>query len=443
MLGCPESGVRVISALVGGGFGGKEDMSVQHHAALLAWHAKRPVRVTLSRQESLIVHPKRHPMVMDYTAGCDAEGRLTAMRVRIRGDTGAYTSLGGPVMQRACTHATGPYRVPNVDIEGTNVYTNNPPSGAFRGFGVTQSAFAVECTLNLLAEKAGISYWDIRDRNVVEPGDVLGNGQIAAQNTAIRECLAAVKPYFESSPRAGLACAWKNSGLGVGVPDAGRMRLVVRDGGIRLFTSAACMGQGVATTMVQIASFTTGLPVNRIAFNPPDTALTPDSGTSTASRQTLFTGEATRRVCVQFAEALKEAGGDIGRLEGREFYDEFLFISDPMGSDKPHPVSHAAYSYAAHVCILSEDGRIERYIACHDVGQVINRNSVEGQIEGGVVMGLGYALTEDLRLEGGVPRARLGTLGLFRAPDVPPIDSLCFTPKRCSSSRISNPRFGR
>ena len=142
------------------------------------------------------------------------------------------------------------------------------------------------------------------------------------------------------------------------------MRLVVRDGGIRLFTSAACMGQGVATTMVQIASFTTGLPVNRIAFNPPDTALTPDSGTSTASRQTLFTGEATRRVCVQFAEALKEAGGDIGRLEGREFYDEFLFISDPMGSDKPHPVSHAAYSYAAHVCILSEDGRIERYIAC-------------------------------------------------------------------------------
>lgn len=424
MLGCPESGVRVISALVGGGFGGKEDMSVQHHAALLVWHAKRPVRVTLSRQESLIVHPKRHPMVMDYTAGCDAEGRLTAMRVRIRGDTGAYTSLGGPVMQRACTHATGPYRVPNVDIEGTNVYTNNPPSGAFRGFGVTQSAFAVECTLNLLAEKAGISYWDIRDRNVVEPGDVLGNGQIAAQNTAIRECLAAVKPYFESSPRAGLACAWKNSGLGVGVPDAGRMRLVVRDGGIRLFTSAACMGQGVATTMVQIASFTTGLPVNRIAFNPPDTALTPDSGTSTASRQTLFTGEATRRVCVQFAEALKEAGGDIGRLEGREFYDEFLFISDPMGSDKPHPVSHAAYSYAAHVCILSEDGRIERYIACHDVGQVINRNSVEGQIEGGVVMGLGYALTEDLRLEGGVPRARLGTLGLFRAPDVPPIECL-------------------
>ena len=176
--------------------------------------------------------------------------------------------------------------------------------------------------------------------------------------------------------------------------------------------------------MVQIAFFTTGLPVNRIAFNPPDTALTPDSGTSTASRQTLFTGEATRRVCVQFAEALKEAGGDIGRLEGREFYDEFLFISDPMGSDKPHPVSHAAYSYAAHVCILSEDGRIERYIACHDVGQVINRNSVEGQIEGGVVMGLGYALTEDLRLEGGVPRARLGTLGLFRAPDVPPIECL-------------------
>lgn len=424
MLGCGEGQVRVISALVGGGFGGKEDMSVQHHAALLAWHVKRPVQVSLSRQESMIVHPKRHPMFMDYTAGCDAEGRITAMRIRIRGDTGAYTSLGGPVMQRACTHATGPYRVPNVDIEGTNVYTNNPPSGAFRGFGVTQSAFAVESTLNLLAEKAGLSYWEIRDRNVVEPGDVLGNGQIAAPNTGIRECLRAVKPHFDSSPRAGLACAWKNSGLGVGVPDTGRMRLVVRDGGIRLFTSAACMGQGVATTMVQIASFTTGLPVNRIAFNEPDTALTPDSGTSTASRQTLFTGEATRRVCMKFMEALKEEGGDIARLEGREFYDEFLFVTDPMGSDKPNPVSHAAYSFGVHVCILDEDGRLEKYVACHDVGQVINLNSVEGQIEGGVVMGLGYALTEDLRLEGGIPRARLGTLGMFRAPDVPPIECI-------------------
>ncbi len=424
MLGCPQEKVRIISALVGGGFGGKEDMSVQHHAALLAWHTKRPVRVKLSRQESLNVHPKRHPMFMDYTVGCDSEGRITAMRIRIKGDTGAYTSLGGPVMQRACTHATGPYKVPNVDIDGRNIYTNNPPSGAFRGFGVTQSAFAVELTLNLLAEKVGISYWDIRDRNVAEPGDVLGNGQIAGKDTAVRECLHAVKPYFDSSPFSGIACAWKNSGLGVGVPDAGRARLEVHGDKIRLFTSAACMGQGVATTMTQIASHITGLPINRIEMNVPDTFLTPDSGTSTASRQTLFTGEAIRRVCDKFMDDLKEADGDIFKLDGREYRDEFLYVTDPMGSYKPNPVSHAAYSYAAHVCILNEEGRVESYVACHDVGQPINLNSIEGQIEGGVVMGLGYALTEDLRIENGIPKAKLGSLGMFRAPDVPPITSI-------------------
>ncbi|MDR3265292.1 MAG: selenium-dependent xanthine dehydrogenase [Synergistaceae bacterium] len=424
MLGvAADSGkVRVITAAVGGGFGGKEDLSVQHHAALLAWRTKRPVRVTLTRQESLLCHPKRHPMFMDYTVGCDAEGRITAMRIRIRADTGAYTSLGGPVLQRACTHATGPYRVPSVDIEGTGVYTNNPPSGAFRGFGVAQSAFAVESTLNLLAEKVGISYWEIRDRNAVEPGDVLGNGQIAQENTAIRECLARMKPVFESSPLSGIACAWKNSGIGVGLPDTGRVRLEVKNGGIGIFTSAACMGQGIASTMTQIASHTTGLPVSKIAFCPADTKLTPDSETSTASRQTLFTGEATRRVCARFVKALDEAGGDIASLDGRSFHDEFLYVTDPMGSDKPNPVSHAAYSFAVQVCILNGEGRVEKFVACHDVGQPINLNNVEGQIEGGVVMGMGYALTEDLRLRDGIPRAKYGTLGLFRAPDVPPIE---------------------
>ncbi len=429
MLGCDAKKVRVVTALVGGGFGGKEDMSVQHHAALLAWHTQKPVRVTLTRQESLLYHPKRHPMFMDYAVGCDAEGRITAMHIRICADTGAYTSLGGPVLQRACTHATGPYRVPNVDIEGTGVYTNNPPSGAFRGFGVTQSAFAVESSLNLLADKVGISYWEIRDRNAVEPGDVLGNGQIAAEDTAIRECLAAVKFAFESSPLAGIACGWKNSGVGVGLPDTGRTRLEVANGGIRLFTSAACMGQGIASTMIQIASHTTGLPVSKIDFCPADTVLTPDSGTSTASRQTLFTGEATRRVCAQFKKALDEVGGDAAKLEGKEFYDEFLFVTDPMGSGKPNPVSHAAYSFAAHVCILNGEGRMEKYVACHDVGQPINLNNVEGQIEGGVVMGMGYALSEDIRIERGIPRAKYGTLGLFRATDVPPIECVVLNRK--------------
>lgn len=424
MLGLSEREVRVISKLVGGGFGGKEDLSVQHHAALLAWHTKRPVRVTLTRAESMRVHPKRHPMDMDYTLGADREGRITAIRVRIKADTGAYSSLGGPVLQRACTHATGPYRIPNVDIEGVGAFTNNPPNGAFRGFGVTQSAFAVEQTMNLLAEAVGVSYWEIRDRNVIVPGDVMGNGQVAAPDTGIRETLRAARPYFESSPFTGIACGMKNSGLGVGVNDVGRLRLEVNGGALRIFTSAACMGQGIASTLIQIASHATGLPVSKISCADPDTWLTPDSGTSTASRQTLFTGEALLMCCADFMRDLERAGGDMGRLDGKKYYNEFSSPTDPMGSDKPNPKSHVAYSYATHVCILNEEGRIERFVACHDVGRAINPNNVEGQIDGGVTMGLGYALTEDLQLVGGVPRAKYGTLGLWRAAEVPPIESV-------------------
>ena len=390
MLGLSEKEVRVISKLVGGGFGGKEDLSVQHHAALLAWHTKRPVRVTLTRAESMRTHPKRHPMDMEYTLGADLEGRITAIRIRIKADTGAYSSLGGPVLQRACTHATGPYRIPNVDIEGVGAFTNNPPSGAFRGFGVTQSAFAVEQMMNLLAEAVGVSYWEIRARNVIVAGDVMGNGQIASPDTGIRETLHAAKPYFESSPFAGIACGLKNSGLGVGVNDVGRVRLEVDGGALRIFTSAACIGQGLASTLIQIASHATGLPISKISCADPDTWLTPNSGTTTASRQTLFTGEALRMCCADFMKDLNEVGNDIGKLDGRKYYNEFASPTDPMGSDKPNPRSHVAYSYATHVCILNEEGRIERFVACHDVGQAINPNNVEGQIDGGVTMGFGY-----------------------------------------------------
>ncbi len=424
MLGITEKDVRVISKLVGGGFGGKEDMSVQHHAALLAWHTKHPVRVTLTRQESIHIHPKRHPMDMEYTMGCDAAGHIIAARIRIKADTGAYSSLGGPVLQRACTHATGPYRIPHVDIEGIGAFTNNPPSGAFRGFGVTQSAFAVEQMMNLLAEAVGIDYWEIRDRNVIVPGDVMGNGQIAAPDTQIRETLRAAKPYYDSSPYAGVACGLKNSGLGVGVPDTGRVRVEVRNGGLVIYTSAACIGQGIGSALVQIASHTTGLPMSSIQVAPPDTWLTPDSGTTTASRQTLFTGEAARMCCVQFMDDLKKADGDIGKLEGNSYYNEFTSPTDPMGCDKENPVSHVAYSYATHVCILDDEGRVEKFVACHDVGQAINPVNVEGQVHGGVAMGLGYALTEDLQIEGGIPRAKFGTLGLWRASDMPEIETV-------------------
>jgi selenium-dependent xanthine dehydrogenase len=293
LLGLPEDRVRVCAKSVGGGFGGKEDMSVQHHAALLACYLDVPVKVALTRQESILIHPKRHAMEMDFTTACDENGILTAMKAVLIADTGAYASLGGPVLQRACTHAAGPYNYQDVDILGRAVYTDNPPAGAFRGFGVPQSCFAAECNLNELAKLAGISPWEIRYRNAIRPGQVLPNGQIADPDAALRETLEAVKPYFDANPQAGIACALKNSGLGVGVPDTGRCRLHVEDGVVHVRTSAACIGQGVGTVCLQYVCEITGLLPDRVVWDAPDTSTTPDAGNTTASRQTLFTGEAT------------------------------------------------------------------------------------------------------------------------------------------------------
>lgn len=433
--------------LVGGGFGGKEDMSVQHHAALMAWVTGKPVKVKFSREESVKYHVKRHAMEMDFTTACDENGYLTGMKAVIYSDTGAYASLGGPVLQRACTHAAGPYNYQNVDIVGYGVYTNNIPAGAYRGFGVTQSCFATECNINLLAEMAGISPWEIRYRNAIRPGQVLPNGQIASPDTALVQTLEAVKDVFESHPYAGIASCMKNSGVGVGIPDTGRCILSIQDGILHIRTSAACMGQGVGTVCLHIVCETTGISPNLMLHERANTARTPDSGTSTASRQTLFTGEATKRAAQKLAAAMDEvrlarkndaclmnpngdweneadllADQDILRaLEGQEFYGEYLGVTDPMGSDKPNPVSHIAYGYATQVVILDENGKLEKVVAAHDAGTVINPRSAEGQIEGGVVMGLGYGLTEDFPMEGGYPKLKYGRLGLMRATDVPEI----------------------
>lgn len=421
LLGIAPEKLRIKSAYVGGGFGGKEDMSVQHHAALLAYLAKVPVKVTFTREESLRYHPKRHPMKVTMTTACDKDGHLTAMKCRVIADTGAYASLGGPVLQRACTHAAGPYNYQDIDIIGTSVYTNNIPSGAFRGFGVVQTMFATECNLNQLAELVGIDAFEMRYRNALRPGDVLPNGQIADESTGIVETLEAVKDtYYENYEHAGIACAIKNAGVGVGVPDTGRVRLVIKDGKVSLRTSAACMGQGIASTMRAICCQATGLPADKVIPILPDTATTPDSGTSTASRQTVITGETTRRVSLKLAEALK--AHTLEELEGEEFYEEFVGVTDPMGSDKPNPVSHLAYGYATQVVILDENGKVKKVKAAHDVGKAVNPANVEGQIEGGVVMGLGFGLTENLQIAEGEPHVNYGKLGLWRATDVPEIE---------------------
>ena len=423
MLGLPAEKVRVISKLVGGAFGGKEDLSVQHHAALLAIKTQKPVKLTLSRKESILVHPKRHAMELDITTGCDAEGKLTAMVAKIVADTGAYASLGTAVLQRACTHACGPYQILNVNITGQGVYTNNPPAGAFRGFGVPQSAFAGETNLDLLAEKVGISPWEIRYRNALEPGMINATGQITDEGTAIKETLLAVREVYESHPHAaGIACCMKNTGIGVGLPDTGRVKLKVLKGKAVVLTSAACVGQGFATIATQIVQEATGLPIHLIEVWAPDTALTPDSGTTTASRQTMFSGEAVRQAALKLQQALSKAS--LEDLEEREFNGEYLGETDPMDSNKPNPISHVAYSYATQVVLLNAEGKLEKVVAAHDVGRAINPKAVEGQIEGGVTMGLGYALREDFPLEKGVPSAKFGTLGLFRSTEVPEIVSI-------------------
>ncbi|MDR2467843.1 MAG: selenium-dependent xanthine dehydrogenase [Spirochaetaceae bacterium] len=433
MLGIAPEKLHVKSQLVGGGFGGKEDMSVQHHACLAAWLLKKPVKVLLSRQESINLHPKRHAMEMDFTIGCDENGKLTALKAVIVADTGAYASLGGPVLQRACTHAAGPYNFQIIDIDGTAVYTNNPPGGAFRGFGVCQSNFAVESSLNLLAEMAGLSPWELRYRNAVRPGDALPNGQLAGRDVELVACLEAVRPAYDAAlaagKSAGIACAFKNSGIGVGLPDKGRCIISVERGIAHVRTSAACIGQGMATVATQICCQAAGLPPEKVYAEPPDTRRTPNSGTTTASRQTVFSGEAVRQAGLKLKAALDAAGGNLDMLEGREFPGEYSGITDPLGSDKPHPVSHVAYGYAATVAILDAEGRVEKIVAGYDCGTVINPKSTEGQIEGGLLMGMGYALTEDFPLSGGIPQVKYGTLGLIRAPAAPEMEVILIKPR--------------
>lgn len=425
MLGWEPDRIVVENKFVGGGFGGKEDVSVQHLAVLAALKVNKPVKVKFTRQESINFHPKRHYMEGTFTLGCDENGIFTGLDCEIYFDTGAYASLCGPVLERACTHSVGPYCYQNTDIRGFGYYTNNPPAGAFRGFGVCQSEFALESNINLLAEKVGISPWEIRYRNAIEPGKVLPNGQIADCSTALKETLLAVKDVYEANmDHAGIACAMKNAGVGVGLPDKGRCKLVVRDGMVELYAAASDIGQGCATVFLQVLAQTTGLPRLLLRNMGANSEVAPDSGTTSGSRQTLITGEAVRMAAVDLKKDMDEVNGDLSKLEGKEYFAEFFDPTDKLGSDKPNPKSHVAYGFATHVVILDDEGKVKEVYAAHDSGKVVNPTSIQGQIEGGVLMGLGYALTEDFPLKDCVPQAKYGTLGLMRANQIPDIHAI-------------------
>jgi CO/xanthine dehydrogenase Mo-binding subunit len=257
------------------------------------------------------------------------------------------------------------------------------------------------------------------------------------------ECLLAVKDTYESAPIAGIASCFKNAGLGVGVPDTGRCIISVEGGRIHVRCGASCIGQGLATVLLQMVCETLAAPPGLVTVEPPDTARTPNSGTTTASRQTTFSGEATVRAARLLKEALdpeKPFAEALSGLEGREFYGEYKPHTDPMGSDKPNPVSHVSYGYAAQVAELDKDGRLIRVTAAYDLGATVNPKAAEGQIEGGIVMGAGYALTEDFPVEGGYPKVKYGTLGLLRATDVPEMSVI--TVRRSHTPEDELPAYG-
>ena len=378
----------------------KEDLNVQCHASLLARLTGRPVLVTLSRKESLRFHSKRHPMWLEYTAGCDDEGRLVAVRARIVGDTGAYASVGDKVLERAAGHACSAYKVPNVDVEAKAVYTNNPPSGAMRGFGVNQSNFAMEGVLDLLAEEVGIDGWEIRWRNALDAGDRFGTGQKLGAGVGLKKTLLAVRDAYREARFAGIACGVKNTGIGNGVPEYGHAVLRPEDdGSLTLFHSWTEMGQGVHTVAA----------ADRLRGARP-------SGRARAGRRRHRArprhrpdhGVALHRARRQRRDRRgSPAEGGARRTAARSTRRPGVpgeFVVDwTTPNDADEPVTHLAYAWATQVVILDDEGRLAKVIAAHDVGRAINPTLVEGQIEGGVHMGLGQALSEEFVVENGVP----------------------------------------
>jgi CO/xanthine dehydrogenase Mo-binding subunit/aerobic-type carbon monoxide dehydrogenase small subunit (CoxS/CutS family) len=493
-LGLPVSQVRVIQTLVGGAFGGKEDISVQIHAALAAWITKRPVRLVYTREESILAHPKRHAAWIRLKTGATPDGRVVALQAEILGNAGAYASLSEAVMTRMATHAAGPYAIPNVAIDCKAVYTNGIPTGAFRGFGVPQSDFAIESQMDIMAHELGLSPLEIRRRNALRVGSTTATGQLLRESVGLVETLnqveaaikhldaeAAVLRPYPARPTAcdsntwpwarawGVACAYKNTGLGGGIPDsAGAAVELGLDGRVKVRAGAAEIGQGLVGVVGQIAAEELGAEYAQVDVLLADTALTLDGGATTASRQTFVTGNAVRLAAAQVRECIARAvaeeldaapgslvfkggrvyapsgrdAGDgqayvtlaqaatIAQREGRDLQAEVVYTPPPTVPLGQEGDAHFAFSYAtqaAEVEVNLETGQVHvlRIVAAHDVGRVINPLSLSGQIEGGVMMGLSLALLEDLQLEGPIPQATsLAKYKIATAADKPEITVL-------------------
>ncbi|MGB9897209.1 molybdopterin-dependent oxidoreductase [Thermanaerothrix sp.] len=469
-LGWPESRVHVVGQLMGGGFGGKEDIAGQIHAALLAHATGRPVKLLFDRHESLIVHPKRHATQIRVKVGAKLDGRLTAVETELYGDTGAYASLGEKVMTRATTHSSGPYEVPHVKADCYAMYTNNPPAGAFRGFGVMQSAFAIESIMDMLAERLGIDPVELRRKNALRVGSVTNTGQVLRQSVGLLECIEKVEAEmrrlggpnpFAPKPvpgaphlvRAwGFAVGYKNTGLGGGAPDkAGAEVELRRDGTFQVRTSSAELGQGLPTVLQLIAAEELNQSPKRIDVLLMDTDLTPDGGPTTASRQTFVTGNAVRYAAralkelltselserydvppeqIRFVEGLAQINGHTLSLQqvaeemlasGRPPVTSYTYwapATRPLGEGGDMHFAFSFAAQAAEVEVNTRTGEVKvlRMIIANDVGYAINPLGLRGQIEGGAIMGIGHALTENFIVkEGHVVTDRLAR---YRTPSI-------------------------
>jgi xanthine dehydrogenase molybdenum-binding subunit len=426
VLGIDKDRVQVELVSNGGAFGGKEDMSIQAQTALMAWLVERPVKMTLTRPESFRIHPKRHPIVLNYKIGCDFEGHIMAVKARIIGDKGAYASVGAKVLERAGGHCTGPYRVPNIDMESLAVYTNNPPCGAMRGFGANQAAFAIEGLLDRLAEKVGIDGYDIRDRNILEPGEAFATGQVLNKPFGLRKTLEAVKAQYKAAKYAGIACGIKNVGLGNGMPDIGRAALTVESAGsVHIRTGFTEMGQGLFTICIQFAVEATGLRPELFKCST-DTTLALNCGQTTASRATVLAGNSIAEAGKALKAALA-AGKTLADLVGQTFHGEWICdYTSKLGTDmdKPGgPRTHLTYGFATQVAILDDHGKLVKMIAAHDVGRVLNPIQLEGQMYGSLHMGIGYALTEEFVAEDAVIQAKkMNDCGVLRSHQMPEME---------------------
>ncbi len=469
-LNWPDERVRILGQLMGGGFGGKEDIAGQIHAALLANETGQPVKLLFDRHESLIAHPKRHGTRIRVKMGAKKDGRLTAVETELYGDTGAYASLGEKVMTRATTHSSGPYDMPHTKADCYAMYTNNPPAGAFRGFGVTQSAFAVELMMDMLAEKLNLDPLALRYQNALRIGSVTNTGQVLRNSVGLVECiehveaemirLAGEKPFLSravpGSPHLrrswGIAVGYKNTGLGGGAPDKAEVEVeLYEDGSLQVRTSSAELGQGLVTVLQLIVAEEFNQPLDSVDVLVMDTGLTPDGGPTTASRQTFVTGNAALHAArtlrqaiesslaekfdqspdtISFVEGLAQVNGNpiplgdvvaILRNEGlepRTKYEYWAPETKPLGQggDMHFAFSYAAQAAEVEVNTLIGEVKVLRVVAATDVGRALNPLGLQGQVEGGVMMGLGNALIEQFIVEEG--KVFTDRMARYRIPSI-------------------------